>query len=239
MDEEYDEKYDAERAIVFIDGNNLYHCLKEKEWRTRIDIGLLAKRLVGNRTLVHIYYYNAPPPGNKPHTERGNAYLSRVKKTPNLTFRSSWLQSTKKSDEYGEYQSYQEKGCDTAITADVVYLAAKNEYDVAIIVASDGDYAPAAKTVASLDKPVELVYFPGRKPFVMESLAVMRAFRPGYAVPYDSEPPPQMPYKRTHKKSPKKEAVESMGKMIIAKMTIKKMIIRRLILLYLLQSKSD
>jgi len=205
MGEEYDEEYDAERAIVFVDGNNLYHCLKEKEWRTWTDIGLLAKRLVGNRTLVHIYYYNAPPPGDKPHTERSNAYLSRVKKTPNLTFRFSWLQSTKKADEYGVYQSYKEKGCDTAITADVVSLAAKNEYDVAIIVSSDGDYAPAAKTGASLGKSIELVYFPGRKPFVMEPLALMRAFRPGYAVPYDSEPPPRMPYKQTHKKKASKK----------------------------------
>jgi uncharacterized LabA/DUF88 family protein len=154
MDEEYGEEYDIERAMVFSDGNNLYHSLKENGWRTWTDIGLLAKRLVGNRTLVHIYYYNAPPPGDKPHTERSNAYLSRVKKTPNLTFRFSWLQSTKKADEYGVYQSYQEKGCDTAITADVVSLAAKNEYDVAIIVASDGDYAPAAKTIACFDESI-------------------------------------------------------------------------------------
>jgi len=199
-----DEEYHTGRAMVFVDGNNLYHCLKEKGWRTWTDIGLLAERLVGNRTLVHIYYYNAPPPSNKPHTEKGNAYLSRVKRTPNLTFRYSWLQSTQKADEYGVYQSYQEKGCDTAITADVVSLAAKDEYDVAIIVASDGDYAPATKTVTSLGKSVELVYFPGRKPFVMESLCLMRVFRPGYAVPYDSEPPPRMPFKRTHKKSPKR-----------------------------------
>lgn len=205
MYEEPDEESGAERAIVFIDGNNLYHCLKEKEWRTWTDIGLLAKRLVGNRSLVHIYYYNAPPPGNKPHTERGNAYLSRVKRTPNLTFRSSWLQSTKKADEYGVYQSYQEKGCDTAITADLVSLAAKDEYDVAIIVASDGDYAPAARIITGLSKSVELVYFPGRKPFIMESLALMRAFRLGYAIPYDSELPPRMSYEQKRKKFPKRK----------------------------------
>lgn len=198
------EEYITERAMVFVDGNNLYHCLKDNGWRTWTDIGLLAERLVGDRTLVHIYYYNAPPPVNKPHTDKGNAYLSHVKRTPNLTFRYSWLQSTQKADNYGVYQSYQEKGCDTAITADVVFLAAKDEYDVVIIVASDGDYAPATKTVTSLGKSVELVYFPGRKPFVMESLCLMRAFRSGYAVPYGSKPPPRMPFKGTHKKFPKR-----------------------------------
>lgn len=197
-----DEEYQTERAMVFVDGNNLYHCLKEKGWRMWTDIGLLAERLVGNRILVHIYYYNAPPPGSKPHTEKGNAYLSRVKRTPNLTFRSSWLQPTKKADEYGAYQAYREKGCDTAIATDMVSLAANNEYDIAIIVASDGDYAPPAKTLCDYGKSVEVVYFPGRKPFIMESYALMRAFRPGYAVPYDySERPPRMTIGKSRKKS--------------------------------------
>ena len=196
MEEEY-----SARVVVFVDGNNLYHCLKENDWKTWIDIGLLAKRLVGNRLLQHIYYYNAATPGNKPYTEKHNAYYSRVKKTPNLTFRYSWLQPIKKADEYGGvYQSYREKGGDTAMTTDIVSLAAKDEYDTAIIVASDGDYKPAAEILASYGKSVEVVYFQGRKPFVMESCALMRAFRPGYAIPYDSQPPPQMASKQKHKK---------------------------------------
>jgi uncharacterized LabA/DUF88 family protein len=202
-----DEESGVERAIVFVDGNNLYHCLKEKGWRTWTDIGLLAKRLVGNRSLERICYYNAPPPGNKPHTERSNAYLSRVKKTPNLTFRPSWLQATKKADEYGAYESYREKGCDTAIATDMVSLAANDEYDVAIIVASDGDYAPVAKTLRGYGKSVEVVYFPGRKPFIMESVALMRAFRPGYAVPYDHiERPPRIKRGQQLKKSRKRSS---------------------------------
>jgi uncharacterized LabA/DUF88 family protein len=192
-----------ERVVVFIDGNNLYHCLKEKGWRTWTDIEILAEKLVGNRFLQHIYYYNAPPPGNKPHTERSNAYFSRVKKTPNLTFCYSWLQPTQKADEYGVYQSYREKGSDTAMTTDMVSLASRDEYDTAIIVSSDGDYAPAAKSLGDYGKSVEVVYFQGRKPFVMESYALMRLFRPSYAVPYDSQPLPQMASKQKHKKSPK------------------------------------
>lgn len=197
MEEAYSK---TERVVVFVDGNNLYHRLKENNWNTWTDIGLLAKRLVGNRLLQHIYYYNAATPGNKPYTEKHNAYYSHVKKTPSLTFRFSWLQPIKKADEYGVYQSYREKGSDTAMTTDIVSLAARDEYDTAIIVASDGDYKPAAEILASYDKSVEVVYFQGRKPFVMESCALMRAFRPGYAVPYDSQPPPQMASERKHKK---------------------------------------
>ena len=42
------------------------------------------------------------------------------------------------------------------------------------------------------------------KPFVMESCALMRLFRSGYAVPYDSELPPRMAFKEKHKKSHKR-----------------------------------
>lgn len=200
MEEEYS---NVERVTVFVDGNNLYHRLKDNGWNTWIDIGLLANRLVGTRLLQHIYYYNAATPGNQPYTEKHNAYYSRVKKTPNLTFRYSWLQPITKADEYGVYQSYREKGSDTAITADIVSLAARDEYDAALIVASDGDYKPAAQILVEYGKSVELVYFQGCKPFVMESCALMRVFRPGYAVPYDSKPPPSADSKRKHKKSRK------------------------------------
>jgi len=41
-----DEENNPERAIAFIDGSNLYHRLKERGWKTWIDVGKLAKKLV-------------------------------------------------------------------------------------------------------------------------------------------------------------------------------------------------
>ena len=188
------EEKSPDRAIVFIDGNNLYHRLKEREWKTWIDVGQLAKRLVGNRTLVNIYYYNAPPPGGKPHTKKGNEYLSQVKKTPKLIFRLTWLRPTPKADEYGHYQSYREKGGDTALSSDLVSLAADDKFDVAVIVSSDGDYAPAVSIVRdNYGKSVEVVYFEGNRPFAMELCSLMRAFRPGFVTEYE--------YKRSRKQS--------------------------------------
>lgn len=90
------------------------------------------------------------------------------------------------SNKYGSYQSYVEKGGDTALTTDLVSLAASDEYDVAIIVSNDGDYAPAARAVRDIyGKSIEVVYFEGSRPFAMESLARMRAFRQGYLKEYD------------------------------------------------------
>ena len=188
------------RAIVFVDGNNLYHRLREKGWKTWIDIGALAKRLVGERNLVHIYYYNAPPPGGKVHTKRGNEYLSQVQRVPNLTFRRAWLQATQKSDEYGPHQSYIEKGADTALSTDLVSLAARDKFDVAVIVSSDGDYAPAARAVRQdYGKRVEVVYFEGCRPFAMESCSLMRAFRRGMLMEYNNKRAPRGPRSKPHR----------------------------------------
>lgn len=179
---------EAERAIVFIDGNNLYHRLKENGLVTKINIGYLASKLVGDRELVQIYYYNSPHPGEGEKSQQENEYYSYLRKTPNLIFRLAWLQSIRMVDQYGEYKSYREKGCDTALATDLISLAAQDIYDVAIIVSNDGDYAPPAKTIKKdYGKQIEVVYFPGSKPFVMEQFCLMRLIRNGYLVWYKTQ----------------------------------------------------
>ena len=180
----------AERAIVFIDGNNLYHGLKERGWPSWIEIGSLAERLVGSqRKLQRTYYYNAPPPGGSPHEGVGRYYLEKIKGTPNIVFRKSRLQYATKVDENGTYDTFEEKGADTALVADMVECAILDQCDVLILVSSDGDFAPAAETVQRFDKRVEVVYFRGRMPFVMEGIATMREFRLGLLKELD--PPPR------------------------------------------------
>ena len=184
----YDERKD--RVIVFIDGNNLYHRLKDRGWKTWIDMGSLAARVTGGRNLAQIYYYNAPPPGGQPHTEKGNAFLAQVKSTPKLIFKASRLQPSKKSDELGPYQSYVEKGADTYLCTDLVSLAANDAFDIAIIISSDGDFEPAAREAkVAYGKSVEVVYFQGRRPFTMQQCATMREFRQSYLQEYDSGRP--------------------------------------------------
>jgi hypothetical protein len=49
----------ADRVMIFIDGSNLYHSLKNHFGRTDLDIGRFCRKLVERRQLVRIYYYNA------------------------------------------------------------------------------------------------------------------------------------------------------------------------------------
>lgn len=180
----------VDRAVVFVDGNNLYHRLKELGWPTFIQIGVLAERLAGGRQLVRTYYYNAAPPGGAGHTERGNAYLALMKGTRDIVFRQSRLQSIKKADQYGSYDSYVEKGADTAISADMIACAAADDYDVAILVSSDGDFAPVAEMIRdTYGKRVEVIYFRGTRPFAMQNVALMREFRQGLLQELDFERP--------------------------------------------------
>ena len=64
---------DTERVTIYIDGSNLYHTLRSVIGRVDVDIGKLAAKLVGNRRLVRIYYYNAPVDQSKEPEAYGEA----------------------------------------------------------------------------------------------------------------------------------------------------------------------
>lgn len=177
----------ADRAMVFIDGNNLYHGLRGLGWPTAIAIGAFAQRIVGDRQLVSAYYYNARPPAGSSHEEIGNAFLVQLTGAPNLYFRESRLQAIQKHGEDGPYQSYTEKGADTALTTDL--LSYVEYFDVALIVSSDGDFEPPARRLTELGKLVEVLYFRGRRPFVMESVSRMREIRRSFFVELDWQRP--------------------------------------------------
>ena len=92
-------------------------------------------------------------------------------------------------DEHGvHYRTFNEKGADTALVADMVRCAIEDEYDVAILVSSDGDFAPAAETLRVYQKQVEVVYFKSNRPLVMDGLATMREFRQSLLQEMDRPP---------------------------------------------------
>ena len=48
-----------ERLVIFIDGSNFYHGLKEEMGKAGIDFATFISMLCGERQLVRAYYYNA------------------------------------------------------------------------------------------------------------------------------------------------------------------------------------
>ena len=118
----------SDRVAIFIDGSNLYHSLKNNFKRFDLNFAEFARKLCGQRKLVRTYYYNVlqdPSQKMEGHREQSD-FLDTLRKTPYLELR---LGSTKLS------QGVQvEKGIDVMIATDLLYFAANNTYDIAILV---------------------------------------------------------------------------------------------------------
>ena len=146
----------TERVMIFIDGSNLYHSLKNIFGRTDLDIGKFCRNILGRRKLVRIYYYNAKV-GMKEEPERyrhQQAFFAGVNAIPYSELRLGRLV-------YNNWPSVPptEKGIDVQLTADMITHGFKNNYDVAILVAGDNDFVPALQAVKDSGKHVEVALF--------------------------------------------------------------------------------
>jgi uncharacterized LabA/DUF88 family protein len=139
------------RVTVFIDGSNLYH--GGKRAGLRVDIEKLRDRLVGERELVRAYYYIATVPQQMSEENARNQqrFLDHLNRVPYLDVRLGRLEKRP--------HGWEEKGVDTRLVTDMVHMAAKNQYDIAILVSGDGDLAHTAQAVKDLGKHVENAYF--------------------------------------------------------------------------------
>lgn len=158
------------RVCVFIDGSNFYHALKEASLPVNVDFGKLSANLTGpERRHIHTYYYNAPlirprrdDPEFKTKDERCRSqqrFFNALRFIPNLTFRRGWL---RRLPDGGQV----EKGVDVMLATDMLTLAFKNRYDVAVLVSSDADYKNAVEAVKfETGKAVELRQVVGSKAY--------------------------------------------------------------------------
>ena len=118
-----------------------------------IDIPKFAEKLLDGRDLVRTYYYVAPVPQAKDAevAKRQQRFLQRLYEAPYLDVRKRRLAQRGKT--------WEEKGVDALLCTDMVYMAAKEHYDVAVLVSGDGDLAYTAQAVKDLGRHVENAYF--------------------------------------------------------------------------------
>lgn len=146
----------TERVMIFIDGSNLYHSLKNFFKRTDIDIGKLGNKLLDKRRLIRIYYYNAKV-GLKEEPGRyrdQQAFFASVSAIPYCELRLGRLVYIN----WPNTPPY-EKGVDIQLATDMITHSFKNNYDVAILVAGDNDYVGALQAVKDNGKNVEVALF--------------------------------------------------------------------------------
>ncbi|MBI2304072.1 MAG: NYN domain-containing protein [Chloroflexi bacterium] len=144
------------RVIVFIDGSNLYHSLKQDIGRTDLDFARFSSKLADGRELVRSYYYNAPLDQTKePQRYRDQEkFFERLRRTDYLELRFGKLvyRGWPKEPPY-------EKGIDVKLTTDLLVHGFRNNYDVAILVSGDTDFADALQAVKDVGKHVEVALF--------------------------------------------------------------------------------
>ena len=149
------------KVMVFIDGMNARCRLEESKWVEDFDVFHLAQRLTGSRTLAGVYYYIATPNRQQLGQEgyrKARQYLEAVEKLPGVTVKKGYM-----VDRDGIWE---EKMVDVLLASDMIYFAANNEYNTAILVTADNDLVPAVQRVKNLGNKVELLVFTKAKPKV-------------------------------------------------------------------------
>jgi uncharacterized LabA/DUF88 family protein len=144
------------RVMIYIDGNNLYHSLKDKFGKTNLNFEAFCSKLVGTRHLVRIYYYNAPVDQTK-EPERykdQQKFFDKMRRIPYLELRLGRLIYRNWPNE----PSY-EKGIDVKVATDLLVHGFRGNYDVVILVSGDTDFADALQAVKDQGKHVEIALF--------------------------------------------------------------------------------
>ncbi|HUT67864.1 MAG TPA: NYN domain-containing protein [Dehalococcoidales bacterium] len=146
-----------ERVMIFIDGSNLYHSLKNYFKRTDLDIGKFCRKILQKRQLIRIYYYNAKV-GQKQEPElykQQQAFFDGVNSIPYTELRLGRLVYTNQWPTVPPY----EKGTDVQLATDMITHSYKGNYDVGILIAGDNDFAGAVQAVKDNGKHVEVALF--------------------------------------------------------------------------------
>ncbi|MBX3382657.1 MAG: NYN domain-containing protein [Phycisphaeraceae bacterium] len=144
---------DPLRVIVYIDGYNLYHGLKAKNWRRLywLDLWRLGEELLkpGQR-LGAVRYFTTRIKGPDDSRNRQNDYLEAItigRVGLSIDY-GHFLEKTAKCRNCGAtWPRHEEKKTDVNIACRLVEDAMDDLFDVAIIVSGDSDLVPPIKLV--------------------------------------------------------------------------------------------
>jgi uncharacterized LabA/DUF88 family protein len=123
---------------------------------TRVDYYQFSQALVGEkRQLIRTYYYNAvfDSAHFSEKAKSQQSFFDSLDRTPYLELRLGRIIQNREGHRM-------EKGVDVRMASDMVYYAARDFYDTAVVVTEDQDFAPAISLVKELGKHVELALFP-------------------------------------------------------------------------------
>lgn len=147
------------RAITYIDGFNLYHGIRDSEWRNCLwlDLQALSRHLLApNNKLVAVKYFTARIRGAEDGDNRARAadreakrkrqadYLEALQTLPLLKiYEGHYLPKIVTCNRCGtSWLKPEEKKTDVQMATQLVIDAYEDHFDTAMIVSGDGDITP-------------------------------------------------------------------------------------------------
>lgn len=131
------------KLMIFIDGSNLFWAMDEYKKGYRLDMAKLIEELTAGRDRIRTYYYASQ---KEPPIDKQTKFYDK------LSYMG--IQCSIKNLKHGK-----EKGVDVALATEFLACGFKNNYDVAVIVSGDQDYANAVQEIKSNGKIVEIASF--------------------------------------------------------------------------------
>ncbi len=149
-----------QKVAVFVDGSNFYFGLKRNNLPSRVDYHELSKALAGpNRELFRTTYFNsAYDPETAPEQAKSqNSFYDSLRHTPKLDLRLGKLVEIQDGN-------FRPKGEKPLFAAELVYQSASRDFETAIVITDDPEYAPVLEMVKELGRSVEICLFKDTQP---------------------------------------------------------------------------
>ncbi|MEV4757412.1 NYN domain-containing protein [Micromonospora sp. NPDC049559] len=158
------------RVIVYVDGFNLYHGLKDKHARKYhwLDLETLATSLLRpGQTLVQVRYFTARIRNQPASERRQNDYLSALAAhCPNIQIVEGRFQERLSICRscHASWTTYEEKETDVNLALAIAQDAALDRFDTAILISGDADLRPALRVARELGGSKRIIVaFPPRR----------------------------------------------------------------------------
>lgn len=142
--------------IVYVDGFNLYHGLKDQFGRRMLwlDLVALSNRLRPRSALIQVRYFTAPVLDDPPSASRQGRYQhALLAQNPGLVdiVQGRYQKKPMSCRTCGAgWTHYEEKETDVNIATSLVSDAARRLSDSALIISADSDLTPAVKAARRL-----------------------------------------------------------------------------------------
>ena len=150
-----------ERVMVFIDAGYWRKSLEDHFNRVDVDLSKVVTQLLRGRRLVRTYFYTAKierPPDEYWRNQQAEQQrlLTALAHQPFVEVRLGRLQ-------FMGGDAPRQKGVDVLLALDMLRFALKGNYDTAILISGDGDFADIVRMVKDEGRRVEVVTFPGTR----------------------------------------------------------------------------